>query len=115
MDHDSSGIVSDREKPSGFSLSNAISQWLKLYDGPEVANLHRYSFIYQWHPQDVAMCLNEIAGLILAHSNLISREFLVLFGNILIELLERAKNLSRHRRMCVLLGKLVTQNKAVLQ
>ena len=114
MDEDSSGT--DIEKLTKFSLSNALSQWLKLCpDSPELVKLNRYSFIHQWHPQDVDMCLNEIAYLILRSSSLVSQEFVQLFGTVLIELLERAKRMSRHQLMCILLGKLTTQNKAVLQ
>ena len=120
MDEDCVRNLTDVEKLTKFSISNALDQWLQLCDCRVLTQFDRYSSITTWSAQDVEKCLNEIAELILCQSGLVSQEFVHLFGTILIELLDRASQCEidagiKHQLMCVLLGKLVTQNKTVLQ
>ena len=120
MEEDSSGNYTDMEKLTKFSVSAALCQWIDLQECPELIKLKRYLSLTKWSQKDVDTCLSGISQILLCHQYLISKEFIQLFGTIFIELLERAARVnidveSKHKLMCVLLGKLVTQNKSVLK
>jgi hypothetical protein len=122
MDEDSAGEnITDMEKLSKFSVSAALHQWLKANNASSFSKrFDKYLNLSKWSPLQVEKCLEDVAQLLLCDTSAASDSFVASFGPVLIEVLERASNCNmesrlKHPRMSVLLGKLGTQNKAVLQ
>ena len=121
MDEDSAGEnITDMEKLSKFSVSAALNQWLKADFDSFLNRFDRYKNLSKWSPLQVEKCLDDVAQLLLCDSSAASDTFVMAFGPVLIEVLERASKIEmesrlKHSRMSVLLGKLGTRNKAVLQ
>jgi len=120
MDEDSAGEnITDMEKLSKFSVSAALHQWLAV-NALYSKRFDKYLNLSKWSPSLIEKCLEDVAQLLLCDISAASDSFVSAFGPVLIEVLERASRSNmesrlKHPRMSVLLGKLGTKNKAVLQ
>ena len=125
MEDDSAGNITDLEKMTKFSVSTALRQWMDVCDRAKVAaktttNFEKYLTASKWRNETVDSCLDEIAQLMLRDQSTVTDTFVSVFGPVLLDLLERTTNLEpnddlKHKLTCVLLGKLPSTNKTVMQ
>ncbi len=118
MEDDSAGNTDSMEKSAHFSISAALSQWLDVCGLPEiVSKMQRFASITKWSEDIVGECLNEVSEVMMCCEDAVSVEFIHFFGPIMLELLQRASRVQldsqlNHQQMCVLLGRLIMDNKS---
>ena len=124
MEQDSECNVTDMEKLTKFSVSVALRRFLEDDGGGGGGGLtamRKYLTVTDWNSTIVNNCLNDIARIMLLHgSTVVDQRFVSLFEPVLLDLLSRAAGLNdepeiTHLLMCVLLGRIVTGNRTVLQ
>lgn len=121
MEDDTAANYTDTEKLTKFSVSLALRQLLdRGPTSPDIAKLKSYLNAPKWSPLMVERCLEDIARLLLFEKSGFINDITQIFAPILIELVQRASCIQlsselKHQLMCILFGKLITRNKAILQ